>query len=143
MLASSAALRPCRRPPVLHDVLAIRDGLREAEVLLDEQDVKPWRLSCRSCGRSAARSRAQPLGRLASMRTAPRAQDAPDGSICCSRPRAAALALTRCGRFSEQLVDLVQAEPASAPRGSKQVLLHIELEKMPRSSGQNAMRGAR
>ena len=117
--------------PVLHHVVPVRDGRREAEILLDQQDREALRLrAARWCGRSAARSPAR------GPRSARRAAAGARRCAGCARSRASAArrrrawcpgscaAPARLGK-SSKICSTVRP-PSRTMRRQQQVLLDVE-----------------
>ena len=131
-------------PAVLHHVVPVGDGGREAEILLDQQDREALRLQLADrARRSAGRSPAPGL------RWARRAAAGARRCAGCARSRASAARRPTascpgsCGRslqVRKQLVDLLDRQPAVAHlRRQHRFSSTFRLAKMPRSSGHQAM----
>jgi hypothetical protein len=132
----------CRRPAVLHHVVAVGDGRGEAEVLLDQQDREALLLQ-RADGLADLLDddgREPSVGSSSSSSRAPVRRMRAIASICCSPPDSLVPWLRALLEVGEQLVDLVERQPPGLTTGgSSRFSSTSRLAKMPRSSGQKAM----
>ena len=118
-------------PAVLHHVMPIRDGGREAEILLDQQDREALLLQlARSCAPICwTITGARPsVGSSSSSSRAPVRRMRPIASICCSPPDSfVPWLLRRSAQVRKQLVDLLDRQAAVAHlRRQHQVLLDVQ-----------------
>src|SRR5437588_4519336 len=116
--------------PLLDDVVAVGDRLREAEILLDQQDGEALALQASDGAADLLHDhRREALGRLVEQQHArPGAQDAPDGEHLLLAPRElGALAAQALPEIGKQLVDLRERHAAVADlRRQQQVFLDVE-----------------
>src|SRR5436190_2527069 len=115
---------------VLDHVIAVGHRLREAEVLLDQQDGKAFLLEARDGAADLLHDhRRESLGRLIEHQEArPRAQDATDGEhLLLAAGELGALAREALAQIRKQLVDLLEREAAVAHLWrQQQIFLHAE-----------------
>jgi len=121
MLASSCVFATVSTTAVLDDVIAVGDGLGEAEVLLDEQDGKALLLQPRDRAADLLHDhRRESFGRLVQheeTRAGP--QDAADREhLLLAAGELRALALQPLAQVRKQLVNRLQVEAAVAHLGA-------------------------
>src|SRR5690242_1973366 len=121
--------------PVLHHVMPVGDGGREAEILLDEQDREAALLERADRAPDLLDDdRRQSFRRLVQQQEArARTQDAPDGEhLLLTAGELGPLASAPLGEVRKERVDLLDGESAVAHlRRQQQVLLDVETGKDP------------
>src|SRR5438445_2043672 len=120
-------------PAALHDVVPVRDARGEPEILLDEEDGKPFRLEPRDGTAYLLNDhRSEAFGRLVQkQQPRPGAQNAADREHLLLAPRELrALAREALLQVREQAEYLIEGQPTRAHnRGKQEVFADVEARK--------------